>query len=84
MILYVFFLYNVYAYFHGSLNKSTESTDNLVINIIKDYPNFDQKIVKLFCKIRLHCRVKYLNQQLREKKRRRGTRHYKQIGQFLE
>ena len=32
----------------------------------------------------LHCRIKFLNQKLREKKMRKGTRHYKQIGQFLE
>ena len=73
-----------FNHFHGSSIKSTESTDNLVINIIKDYPNFDRKIIELFCKIRLHCRIRFLNQKLRDKKRRRGTRHYKQIGQFLE
>ena len=69
--------------FHGQIVNTSKGPDDLVKMIMGASPHFDEKVVKLFC-FRLHSRIKYLNQQLREKKMKKGTRHYKQLGQFLE
>ena len=70
--------------FHGQDINATEGPDDLVKIIMGASPQFEERVVKLFCKFRLHSRIKHLNQQLREKKMKKGIRHYKQLGQFLE
>ena len=60
-----------------------QPTNDIEKITLKKYPSFDESIVNIFCRIRLHGKIKYLNEKLKEKKALRGTRHFKQIGQFL-
>ena len=45
-----------------------QPTNDLEKIILKKYPSFDERIVNIFCRIRVHGKIKYLNEKLREKK----------------
>ena len=73
----------VFTSIHGDTIKiSKNPLWNLECKIMCSNPEFDRRIVKLFCKVRFFARLKKLNYDLKINKRQRNVRTFKQLAQF--
>ena len=69
--------------FHGSDVRVCEAPfEKLFDNIMKEYPTYLPKVVKLYCKVKFYARLKRLNHELKLNKLNNTVRSFKQTAQF--
>ena len=69
--------------FHGSGVRLCEAPfEQLFDLIMKEYPTFLPKVVKLYCKVKFYARLKQLNYELKMNKLNKSVRPFKQNAQF--
>ena len=70
--------------FHGSeLKFGLNPVKKLEDLIFKKNPTFPPRVVKLFCKVKFHHRLRLLNAKLKMEKGAKTVRSFKQMAQFL-
>ena len=75
----------LFTQFNGkkiSLRKTSDPIGKVIKYILKEQPNLNPKVVKLYCRVKFFARLKLMNKALRSSKGR-CVRYLKQTAQFL-
>ena len=76
-------IYEKFDGFHGTGARLCEAPFEQLFDVImKEYPTFLPKVVKLYCKVKFYARLKQLNYDLKISKLNKTVRSYKQNAQF--